>query len=149
MASIGSMEECAMEFLRRSATFMKKTSTTAFGTMLKYPKMSGLLIATPLAHFSLRVRADRRMRAPILARLEEGSRPLPLTHIFMSVKRPELEEIITSFIHPPEDSVDDESSRSFGIILGPSGTGKTALLRQVYRCNPKAFSTTRFMSHWQ
>ena len=47
-----------MEFLRRSAIFMKSTSTKAFKVMVKYPKVSGLLITSLLAHVGLQMRAE-------------------------------------------------------------------------------------------
>ena len=124
-------KKAVMEFLLRN---LKCASLRAIHNVLKYPKASGLLMCAPFLHFYVRWRAERRLKAPILAALEKGTSPrcLPLTSTWTD--RSEVEQKLTQLItRPGRANVD---VRSFGVVLGPSGTGKTALTRLVCRRHP-------------
>ena len=95
--------------------------------------MSDVLISLPLAHFGLQVRANRRLRYPISRRLEEGSRPSLIKCVdnVDNIDRSDLEEKLSKILRPSAVEWQVGVLKHFGVMLGPSGTGKTALVRQL------------------
>ena len=102
-------KKAVMEFLLRN---LKCASLRAIRNVLKYPKASGLLMCAPFLHFYVRWRAERRLKAPILAALEKGTSPrcLPLTSTWTD--RSEVEQKLTQLITGPGRANVDV--RSFG-----------------------------------
>ena len=116
-----------MEFLTR---FTSRVS----GVVKMHPKVSGVLVSLPLAHFGLKARADRGRRS-ILRRLEEGSRPSPIPTITnkVHIDRSNSQKMLSQLVLPPAIQTEKHAAslKSFGVVLGPSGTGKTALVREL------------------
>ena len=104
---------------------------------MAHPKLVSVFIITPLAHFGLRARADMRLRSPIMNRLEEGTRPTLLQHRSLTIERPSLEKELPEIVLPKPDTELELVGKKFGIVFGPSGTGKTALVRQVCALHPQ------------
>ena len=122
----------AMEFIRRSVGVMSRA-------IKKYPKISCVILCIPVAHYGLLVRADRRLRSPILSKLEEGSCPPaipPLEEVVGIIGRPNVEEMVTQLVLPPavqaKATMEQAATlKHFGVVLGPSGTGKTTIVRRL------------------
>ena len=94
----------------------------------KHPKKS-IAAGVVLSHFGLKALSRWRLETPIIKKIEEGSRPKPLPTTFVPVDRPDLEKSVYDLLHPyPKNGVEDNL---FGVVIGPSGTGKTALLRKM------------------
>lgn len=128
-------------FLRKCGTYLR--SVPVIRKFEKYPKTSGcvtLLVLSPLVHHYLKRRSTKQLEAPILARIEQGSKPTPIPSSFMYVDRPVEEKRIAGLIRGEQkervqdkgDAAEHESDTPyFSVILGPSGTGKTLLTRNV------------------
>ena len=97
-----------------------------FRMFQKYPKASFLtagVVCLPFVHLGLTFRAKRIRNAPIDSTLKAGT---PLFNKFQDyMDRSTLIESITKkFIH-------SNMTESFGIILGPTGTGKTYVTQKA------------------
>ena len=103
--------------------------------MQKYPRTSATIIGTPLAHLGLKLRAKRQLEQPIYEQLEKGTNPEVTTaeYNFPIICRPELETQLAKLIAVKHTR---QVSRLFGVVIGPSGTGKTLLTRKVCRDHP-------------
>ena len=129
---------------------LKRVFTTLFQTILKNQKVSGLLIATPLAHLYLQSRAKRKLQAPILSQLEKGTKPPMLPCGRTLIERPLLMKQLSILIRGGSELEDDhptsgkssasadsqDLNRFYGVVIGPSGTGKTLLTRRVCNIDP-------------
>ena len=124
-----------MEFIRRSVGVMSRA-------IKEYPKISCVILSIPFAHYGLLVRADRRLRSRILSKLEEGSCPSAIPPLEEVIGRPNVEEMVTQLVLPPavqakattEQAATKEQVaklKHFGVVLGPSGTGKTTIVRRL------------------
>ena len=104
-------------------------------TIQKYPRASAAIICTPLAHLGLKLRAKRQLEQPIYAQLEKGTNPevTSIEYEFPMICRPELETQLAKLIVVAHKRQVD---RLFGLVIGPSGTGKTMLTRKVCRDHP-------------
>ncbi len=129
--------------LLRAANITRAIYSRASIVIKKHPKKSfaaALVISLhfplfPIACFSLKVLSRHRFEAPILRKIEEGSRPTFIPTM-CTIDRPLLEQELKQLVYPR--SVEDLSNEGlFGIIIGPSGTGKTALLRKICSSDPK------------
>ena len=123
-----------MSFLRSfkiAAVFTRATSTRAFNLTIitKYPKSSRVaaaVLSILFVHYGLLSLSRWRLETPILKKIEEGTKP-ELLPTFITIDRPSLEDDLNVLLHP--DNEDDK----FGVVIGPSGTGKIAMLRKVCR----------------
>ena len=118
-----------MEFIRRSVGVMSRA-------IKKYPKISCVILCIPVVHYGLLVRADRRLRSPILSKLEEGSYPRAIPPLEEVIGRPNVEEMVTQLVLPPAVQAKATTEQAatlkhFGVVLGPSGTGKTTIVRRL------------------
>ena len=105
------------------------------GVVENFPKLSLCVIflsTSPLIDHCLYKRALRELEHPILHCLETGSRPPPLPYSSVSIDRQPVKESLLEVIKDSRSNVAADD-HSFQIVLGPSGTGKTLLTRQV--CN--------------
>ena len=118
---------------KAAAVFARATSTRALTITTKYPKSSraaAAVLSIPFVHYGLISLSRRRLETPILKKIEEGTKP-ELLPTFITIDRPSLEDDLNVLLHP--DKEDDK----FGVVIGPSGTGKTAMLRKVCRRRPE------------
>ena len=87
-----------------------------------------------IGHFGLKALSRHKLEAPVL-RKTEGSRPECITSE-STIDRPLIEQELKQLVSP--DSVGSLISEGlFGIVIGPSGTGKTALMRKVCSSDPE------------
>ena len=102
----------------------------AFQVMRRHPMRSTVVVSLPLVHWGLKYRAKRQLERPIYNQLVKGTRPEPLTipRGLSMIKRPHLKKNLHKIIAGPGNEatpkeVDEEFGR-FGVVVGPSGTGK-------------------------
>ena len=95
--------------------------------------MLGVAASSPFLNLWLKGKASRDLIQPALKKLETGSKPpLPIKSIEKMIPRPSLEKEIFSLFYPS----DSDRETGFGIIIGPSGTGKTMIVREFCRRYP-------------
>ena len=96
----------------------------------------------PIAHFGLKALSRHRLEAPILKKIEQGSRPLGIPSEPI-IDRPLLEEELRALVslgtysEVSDDGIGEPGLGLFGVVIGPSGTGKTALIRKICSSDPK------------
>ena len=121
-------------FLRSAAIYGRAAITFL---AKKYPFALAIGPALPIAHYGLKARSRSRLEAPVLRTIEEGSRPTCIPSV-RTIDRPVLEQKLKRLIYPDPGTIEDLSgSGMFGIVIGPSGTGKTALVRRMCNRDPK------------
>ena len=135
-------------FLRKCGTYLSGVSGKSVLRKIEtYPKTVGCLTfvtLSPLAHLYLKKRSKTRLEAPILARIQEGSKPEVIPHSFVFIERPVEEKRLLGLIRgdrgvretSSDGAINEDSSPYFSVVLGPSGTGKTLLTRKVCMEHP-------------
>ena len=112
---------------KTAAVFTRTTSTWALTIITKYPKSSmaaAAVLSIPFAHYGLISLSRWRLETPILKKIEVGTKP-ELLPTFITIDRPSLEDDLNVLLHP------DKEDNKFGVVIGPSGMGKTAVLRKL------------------
>jgi hypothetical protein len=101
----------------------------------KHPFTAALVPLLPIAHFGQKALSHHRLKAPVLRKIEEDSRPTCIPSV-RTIDHPLLEQELKQLVYP--HSVEGLSSEGlFGIVIGPSGTGKTALVRKMCSSDPE------------
>lgn len=123
-----------VNFLRRAVPYLKQsTSIIGIGVhrglkiVFKYPVVTCSLLSLPLVNYSIKKRRQKRLVSSIDAVLETGSMP-PLLKSDFLINRPQVMKSLKNLI--------TSNQPKFGIVLGPSGTGKTYLTRDVCNQDP-------------
>ena len=98
----------------------------------KKSTFTGIVLGSPLIDYYLKSRADKELRSPIYARLVEGSKPQMPPYPMQSqvIPRPEVSNDIIKRYFPTSAK---DTVTLFGVIIGPSGNGKTFTMREL--CN--------------
>ena len=103
--------------------------------VVKHPRLIGVPLATicgaPFADLFLVKRAYWMKRKPIDDVLEAGTKPTVFTPPWSNIDR----SAIVDLIRDPFVAVPKGKSRDFGVVLGPTGTGKSDATRKA--CNGK------------
>ena len=116
--------------LFRTATRFTRAASTMF---TKYPKSSmaaAAVLSIPFAHYGLISRSRWRLETPILKKIEKGTKPKLIPN-FVTIDRPSVEDDLNAILHPIK------LDNKFGVVIGPSGTGKTAVLRKLCLRRPE------------
>ena len=107
--------------------------------MRRYPIKSAVILSLPFVHWGLKYRAKSQLEYPIYKQLVKGSRPPPLCIPpgLCEIKRPHLKNELLKVVGSRRNGGGhgDDGARfgRFGVVIGPSGTGKSLLMREV--CN--------------
>ena len=112
--------------------------------VVKHPRLIGVPLATicgaPFADLFLVKRAYWMKRKPIDDVLEAGTKPTVFTPPWSNIDR----SAIVDLIRDPFVAVPKEKSQDFGVVLGPTGTGKSDATRKA--CNGKSQFICDFIS---
>ena len=92
---------------------------------------AAITVGSPLINYVLKVKASWDLTGPAVTKIETGTRPsLPIMNMDKMIARPHLEKEPFNLFHPSQDET------FFGIVIGPSGTGKTMAIRNFCRMYP-------------
>ena len=94
--------------------------------------LGGALLFGGVGDYILRVICSNRRIKPIDKKIEEGSNPAHT--LSLTIARDKLEKDIQYLLRPSSEANDVEM---FGLIIGPSGAGKTCAVKKV--CSQKPF----------
>lgn len=121
---------------------MKWWNTLKFGrvfsSMMVQPETTiatGMILSSPILNFWLKKRAKNQLITPLDDVLERGSKPcLPRTTEDNVICQEKLKASVMEFFIPAKA---DKESGYFGVVLGPSGIGKTTVVCSACREYPQ------------
>ena len=92
-----------------------------------------ITVGSPFINYLLQKKASRDLIGPAVRKIETGTRPsLPIMNTDKMIARTDLEKELFNLFHP------SQGETFFGIVIGPSGTGKTMAIRNFCRLYPSA-----------
>jgi len=92
-----------------------------------------IIVTSPVMDYWLKRKANHDLVESVLKKIEAGTKPsLPVGYLTNMVRRPKLDKELYKLFYPTSPTKD----KFFGIVMGPSGTGKTFAIRNLCRSYP-------------